>query len=103
MLIGAGVYQYRKGVQHAQYKRRASAARAVIQSIQQVGGNELQALVQLRLHLDYESGEEKSAALTVKMAIPIVRLADYQGGCTVSAQYDGSRKIIIGGLMGKVV
>ena len=103
MLITAFVYQYRKGVQHNKYKQRAGTAQAEIQSIQQVGGNELQALVQLRIRLDRDSSQGGSATLSVKMALPLAKLPSYQKGCTVPAQYDGSRKIIIGGLMGKVV
>lgn len=81
--------------------KKGAKAQAVVESIEQIGGNDTHAFVDIQLKVT--EGMSPTSSLTVEIGVPMEDLPKFQIGEELALHYNDGYKIVVGGHLGEIL
>lgn len=101
VLFGIYMVESKRSRIRSSLLKKGAKAQATVETIEQIGGNDTHAFVQMQMKVN--QGMEPVKALTLEIGIPKDDLARFQSGELVELHYNKGYKIVVGGHLGEIL
>ncbi|WP_010276939.1 hypothetical protein [Paenibacillus senegalensis] len=101
VLFGIYMIESKRSRIHKNLLKKGAKAQATVEAIEQIGGNDTHAFVQMKMKVN--QGMEPVKALMLEIGIPREDLARFESGKQLELHYNKGYKIVVGGHLGEIL